>query len=135
MSDSVFNRYKAKIGDDPQPGEPEAADDFVAFGWLRGIRERAVMLELRHRDGSSTAFGYTWLEKAAFDPSEGITLYFAGKKVRIIGRNLNGEISPLARLYHGILRQRVPWIQQADLSATITASDKNCLIETFDFKV
>src|SRR5258707_5878740 len=69
-------------------------DDLGAFGWLRGVRDRALMLELRRRDGSALALGYAWLERAEFDPSEGITLCFGGKTVRITGRNLDNEARP-----------------------------------------
>ena len=41
---------------------PALLEDFGAFGWLRGIRDRAIMLEIRHRDGRVPAFGYAWLD-------------------------------------------------------------------------
>jgi hypothetical protein len=47
------------------------------FGWLRGIRDTAIMFDIRHRDGHITAFNYNVLDRAEFDPSEGITLKFA----------------------------------------------------------
>jgi hypothetical protein len=42
-------------------GETEAPDDLGAFGWLRGVRDRALMLELRRKDDSVMAFAYAWL--------------------------------------------------------------------------
>ncbi len=74
----------------------ESEDDPVnlgAFGWLRGVRDRAVMPELRRKDGS-VALAYAWLERADFDPSQGITLKFGAEKVKITGRNLNAEGVP-----------------------------------------
>src|SRR5581483_10396872 len=88
----------------PREGEDETPDDLGAFGWLRGVRDRAVMLELRRKDGSAVAFAYTWLERAEFDPSQGITLKFGMEKVKIAGRNLNAEAKPNVRLFAGILR-------------------------------
>ena len=44
--------------------EAEALQDLGAFGWLRGVRDRAVMLELRQKDGGIVAFPYAWLERA-----------------------------------------------------------------------
>ena len=93
--------------------EGEGAEDFGSFGWLRGIRDRAVMLELRKANGNIMAIGYAWLERAEFNPSEGITLHGVGAKIRIKGRNLNAEVRPTIRLYEGITRHRVPWIQEA----------------------
>jgi hypothetical protein len=71
------------------------------------------MLELR-RNGNIVALTYAWLDRAKFDPSEGITLRFGMEKVRIIGRNLNAEIRPNIRLLTGITRHRVPWVQEDD---------------------
>ncbi len=72
------------------------------------------MLEIRHRDGHITAFSYNVFDRAKFDPSDGIILKFAGAQVRIIGRNLNAEARPHLRLFEGITRHRVSWIQEAD---------------------
>jgi len=72
------------------------------------------MLELRKKDGGIVAFAYHWLERAEFDPSQGITLRFGPQKVKSAGRNPNGKVSPHVRLFAGIVRHRVPWIQEAD---------------------
>jgi hypothetical protein len=94
------------------PTESEAAEDFGAFGWLRGAKERAVMLELRQRTGNIIAIGYGWLERAEFDPSIGITLLVPGQRILIRGRNLNAEIRPNVLLFEGITRHRVPWVAE-----------------------
>lgn len=115
MSESVLDRYiKARPNHDSAPDESEEVDDLGAFGWLRGIRDRAIMLELRLRDGSIEAFGLAWLEQVKFNPSEGVLLRFGGKNVHILGRHLNSEIRPNVRLFSGIVRHRVPWIQEVD---------------------
>ena len=111
MNDSLLDKYTRR------PGDPdlalEADEDFGSFGWLRGMRERAVMLELRHKTGNVTAIAYAMIEKLEFNPSEGITLHALGQKFRIQGRNLNGEVRPNVRLFEGLTRHRVPWIQEA----------------------
>jgi hypothetical protein len=66
------------------------------------------------RDGHISAFSYKMLDQADFDPSDGITLQFAKSTVHIIGRNLNVEARPHLRLFEGITRRRVTWIQVAD---------------------
>jgi hypothetical protein len=112
----------------------EAADDLGAFGWLRGVQDRALMLEIRHKDGRVTAKGYSWLQSAEFDPSEGITLNFSGEMIRISGRNLNAEPRPNVRLFAGILRHRVPWIQEADEPAILEAPKDAVVIENVKVK-
>jgi hypothetical protein len=107
----------------------DGVEDLVAFGWLRGVQERAIMLEIRHKDGRITAKGYSWLQSAEFDPSTGITLNFSGETVTIKGRNLGGEARPNIRLFAGILRHRVPWIQEADGATVIQAAKDAVVIE------
>ena len=92
--------------------EDDVHDDFGAFGWLRGAGARALMLELRKRDGNIIAFSYSWLERAEFDPSIGITLKFGSQEIRMVGCNLNNEVRPNVQLFSGILRQQVPWVKE-----------------------
>lgn len=113
----------------PRGSDDESQADLGAFGWLRGTHERAAMLELRRKDGSIMAFAYAWLERAEFDPSGGILLRFGMEKVRIIGRNLNAESRPNVRLFAGIVRHRVPWIQEADEPAAMEAGKRGTVIE------
>jgi hypothetical protein len=134
--ESILHRYtgKAASGDGALPPDEDAADDLGAFGWLRGVRERAIMLELRRKDGSVHAFGYAWLKKVTFDPSDGITLDFSGETVKITGRNLDSELRPKTRLLNGILRHRVIWIQEADGAAEMKAAKNAIVIERIEAK-
>lgn len=112
MSDSVLDRVATRRLDERSAlaDELQQPEDLGCFGWLRGVRERAVMLELRKRDGNILAIGYNWLERVEFDPSVGIMLHATGREIRIIGRKLNSEIRPHVRLFDGIVRHRVPWV-------------------------
>lgn len=89
------------------------ADDYVAFGWLRGIKDRAIMIQLRRRTGDILAVPYSWIEGVEFDPSSGIRLDYHGRCIEIRGSNLNAEVRPNIRLFDGITRQRVIWVQEA----------------------
>ncbi|MBW7904779.1 MAG: hypothetical protein LC135_09225 [Phycisphaerae bacterium] len=138
MSDSaVLQRYvtgrDSRIGIAAENAEADACDDLGAFGWLRGIRDRAIMLELRRKDGSIVAIGYGWLERVAFDPSEGITILAAGQKIRIRGRNLNAEVRPSVRLFEGIVRHRVPWVREADRSTGLQAGDRETVVNSIEW--
>jgi hypothetical protein len=134
--ESILSRYTSKVagGEGGQPPEDDAADDLGAFGWLRGIRDRAIMLELRRKDGSVSAHGYAWLKKAKFDPSGEITLEFSGETVRITGRNLDSEARPNVRLFSGIVRHRVTWIQEADGTTAMEAAKNALVIEQINEK-
>lgn len=138
---SVISQFTARVSpaqprseteEAPQP-ELELAEDLGAFGWLRGVRDRSIMLELRRRDGNVVALGYSWLERVELDRSHGITLRFAGQTVRIAGRNLNSPIRPNIRLLDGLIRHRVPWIQEADEPTSMRAERHATVIEQITF--
>ena len=79
------------------------------------------------------AVGYSWLERVEFDPSEGITLHLAGQKIRIKGRNLNGEVRPNVRLFQGITRHKVAWIQEADRPTELGAGKQAMVVEAIEW--
>jgi hypothetical protein len=88
----------------------DSADEVGAtstYGWLRGVKERSVMLELRLLNGSFRSLAYAWLFDVKFDPSLGIELDFGSVKAKIEGRNLR----PLHEL---IQRHRAVWVQCLD---------------------
>jgi hypothetical protein len=87
--------------------EIEDIEELPAYGWLRGTRERGIMLELRFKTGRRQSFGYPWLFEAEFDPSQGIVLNFTSCKVAIGGRNLRN-------MFDLINRHRCVWIQETD---------------------
>ncbi len=136
MFDKVLDEHSSKRNHNgpSAPAEVEAADDFGAFGWLRGVQDRAIMLEIRHKDGRVTAKGYSWLQSAEFDGSNGITLNFSGETVKITGQNLDAESRPNIRLFAGILRHRVPWIQEADEPTILEAAKDAVVIEEVKIK-
>ena len=112
----------------------ESADEHGSFGYLRGIRDRAVMLELRKRDGSIMAISYAYLERAEFDPTDGITLHALGRKITITGRNLNAEVAPKVRLFHAITRHRVAWVRESERAESLDARAEEFLITTIQFR-
>ena len=121
MTDSILSKYTTRSTTEPDDPLLET-EDLGAFGWLRGLRERAVMLELRHKSGNVTAIAYVMIEKLEFNPSDGITIHALGQRFRLQGRNLNTEARPQVRLFQGLTRHRVPWIQEADEPARIEST-------------
>jgi hypothetical protein len=62
MSNKLLSKYTGRAAESAAPAahaatDAEVIDDFGAFGWMRGARDRAVMLELEKRDGNIVAFG------------------------------------------------------------------------------
>ncbi len=137
MIDNILDRYGGRDrgdGDNDNDAQKEyAIDDFGTFGFLRGSRERATMIELRKKDGSIRAVSYGYIDKADFDPSDGIVLHVNGQKINIKGRNLNVEVHPKVRLYEAVCRHRVPWLREADEPANLLANEKDTVIEQIEW--
>jgi hypothetical protein len=94
----------------------EDEDACPAFGFLRGIRDRAAFLEFRLANGNRKAFPYSWLGPADYNPSAGILLKFVGDLVYLVlieGSNLNALVGGSVSLYdRGIQRHRVTWVRE-----------------------
>jgi hypothetical protein len=133
MSDKFLHHRPGRLIEDrlDPTSSPDSGgvDDFHSFGWLRGIRERATMLELRKKSGEVVAIGYSWIERVEFNPTEGITLHVHGEKIRIKGRNLNAEVRPEVRLFRGIARHRVAWVQEADRPGRLNGDEMATMVD------
>ena len=89
----------------------------AAFGYLRGIRERADAVEFRVRDGNSVWFPYGWLGTWKYNPSEGLLLKFSGDLVYLVlirGSNLDMPLDEgtINLTTGGLQRHRVMWIRE-----------------------
>jgi hypothetical protein len=130
---TILDRYGARGQSPDVLPDADPVEDLGAFGWLRGIRDSARMLELRKKDGSILAVGYGWLERVEFNPSEGITLSLVGRTIRITGLNLNAEVRPCVRLFEGITRHRVPWVQEAGEPDRMESGAGTTIVERIDW--
>jgi len=88
-----------------------------AFGYLRGIKDRATSVEFRFRNGNSTWFPYSWMGPWQYNPSEGLLLKFSGDLVYLVlirGSNLAKPLNDGAiNLTHaGLQRHRVLWLRE-----------------------
>ncbi len=89
----------------------------AAFGYLRGIRERAAAMEIRFLNGNRTWFPYTWLGNWQFNPSEGLLLKFTGDIVYLVlirGSNLDQPLadSNTNLTSSGLQRHRIIWMRE-----------------------
>jgi hypothetical protein len=98
---------------DAEGGEASCA----AFGYLRGIQDRAASLEFRFKDGNSMGLSYSWLGTWQYNPSEGLLLKFSGDVVALVlirGSNLDLPLNDghMNLTSGGLQRQRVVWIRE-----------------------
>src|ERR1700722_20370068 len=99
--------------------DPESdAEECIAFGYLRGIRDRALLLQSRLQSGESVSFPSSWLGHVSHNPSSGIVLNFVGDKtfkVTIEGRNLAAVMpESIDLLNRGLLRHRIVWVRELE---------------------
>lgn len=137
-SDRILHKYVAGRTADPSAvetrlGESEDAESFGSFGLVRGVRDRAITLELRQKSGRILAVNYAFIGKFEFDPAAGITIHCGNQLIRIKGRNLNSEIRPNVRLFQGITRFRVNWVQEAERATVMQAGKDAVLIESIEW--
>jgi hypothetical protein len=103
---------------DGDAGKPESDEEScAAFGFLRGVADRALALELRFANGNSEWLAYSCLVSWRFNPSAGLLLKFTGDIVTLVlisGSNLNALINASVDLPHGIQRHRIMWVREMD---------------------
>ncbi len=110
--------YKGKVKE--QLPEKAAADEdsCAAFGYLRGLRECALAVEFRFRDGNSDWFPYSWLGPWRHNPSAGLLLKFTGDLVTLVlirGSNLDMLVNQTINLTdRGLQRHRILWVREMD---------------------
>jgi hypothetical protein len=124
--DTITHRERLKRGGAPAgltgvfqkdgDGDSEEAS-CQAFGYLRGIREKATALELRFRGGDSMWFPYNWLGTWQYNRSEGLLLKFSGDVVYLVlirGSNLDKPLDdgPINLTRAGLQRHRVLWLRE-----------------------
>jgi hypothetical protein len=99
-----------------EEGEEESC---AAFGFLRGLRDCAPMVEFRFRDGNTESYPYQWLGPVRFNPSVGLLLKFTGDVVTLVlirGSNLDTVVKDrgVNLIDRGLLRHRVTWVREMD---------------------
>src|SRR5436305_696428 len=96
MSDEFFGlrsphlaKVAGSIGKEHEPAEEASCR---AFGYLRGMHEKALALELRLKSGERVWYPYAWLGPWRYNPSVGLLLKFTGDLVTAVllrGSNLD----------------------------------------------
>lgn len=129
----LLERYGGRSALSPETDGVAEIEDLGAFGCLRGMHERSVMVELRRKTGESMAIAYSYVDRIHYAPSEGITLHCGSRSIRIRGRSLNREIRPNVTLFQGLARARVPWIAEADEASALKAAN-GIVIEAIEWE-
>lgn len=135
MSDSsleLLRRVSAGRASGPREEAQEEEElCCAAFGFLRGLRERAITLEFRFADGNKLALPYSWLGPVSYNPSTGLLLKFVGDRITLIlieGTYLEARVSGTG-LHEGILRNRVVWVREMSTQEVCDAKQAETTVE------
>lgn len=109
----------ARLPKEREGGERSEEESCPGFGYLRGLRERAIAVEFRFRDGNSDWFSYSHLTGFRFNPSVGLLLKFTGDLVSLVlirGSNLDALVnqSMVNLTDRGFQRHRILWVREMD---------------------
>jgi hypothetical protein len=109
----------SRLPKEREADKPSEEESCPAFGYLRGLRERAVGVEFRFRDGNSDWHAYSHLSSFRFNPSVGLLLKFTGDVVTLVlirGSNLDAVVnqSVVNLTDRGFQRHRVLWVREMD---------------------
>jgi hypothetical protein len=88
-----------------------------AFGYLRGLDQRALAVEFRFRDGNSDWYSYGLLSNWRHNPSVGLLLKFTSDVTTLVlirGSNLNALVADKAinLTDRGFQRHRILWVRE-----------------------
>ena len=117
------------------PPDPalEDEEECPAFGYLRGIRDRALSIEFRLAGGNSAAFPYSWLGPVQYNPSHGLLLKFTGDLVYLVlieGSNLNAVANGVVSLYErGIQWHRITFVREMTRQQVEKAGEGEVTVE------
>ncbi len=90
-----------------------------AFGYLRGLQDRALAVRFCFRTGNSVCLPYAWLGPWEHNPSAGLLAKFTGDVVvlaMIHGSNLDALVGSAAinLTDRGLQRHRIVWVREMD---------------------
>ena len=121
----------------PDAKRDDDEESCPAFGFLRGVHERGLALELRLRDGDREWFPYSLLGSWRYNPSAGLLLKFTGDVVTLVlirGSNLDAAVNQggMNLTDRGLQRHRVTWVREMDEEELRTVGEGGPTIDSIE---
>ncbi len=133
-----FDAQRAGNGARKRDDGPEAEEGACrAFGFLRGLHERAPAVRFVFRSGNALCLPYSWLGPWEFNPSAGLLLKFTGDCVvlaLIAGSNLEATVGSGAvnLTDRGLQRHRITWVKEMDEDELLKAGEGEPTVDRID---
>lgn len=103
----------------------QAEEEGKYFGFDRQENGRALMFELRTRDGKRSAHPYSYMNRADFDPNGGIEIFVSNAVILIKGRGLEA-------IFAYLLQNRLTWVRED--SSGMDTEDETVFVEGIEVK-
>jgi len=103
----------------------QAEEEGKYFGFDRQENGRALMFELRTRDGRRSALPYSYMTRADFDPGKGIEVYVSNVVITVKGRGLE-------TIFGYLLQNRLTWVKED--SSGMDTDDEAVFVESVEVK-
>src|SRR6266702_2118369 len=114
-AENLFGRLSKPAGQQEESDQESCG----AFGYLRGLHEKALAVEFRFRSGDSEVYPYSWLGPWRHNPSAGLLLKFTGDVTTLVwirGSNLDAPVNQggVNLTDRGLQRHRILWIREME---------------------
>lgn len=103
----------------------QAEEEGKYFGFDRQENGRALMFELRTRDGKRSAYPYSYMTRAEFNPNGGIAIFVSSAVVEIKGRGLEA-------IFTYLLQNRLTWVKED--SSGMDTDEEAVFVESVEVK-
>ena len=136
--DSYADSYVAGTAAKQKGREAEGEEaSCKAFGYLRGIQDRALAVRLIFRNGNSLCLPYSWLGPWEYNPSVGLLVKFTGDAVLLVlirGSNLDGLVggASVNLTDRGLQRHRIVWMKEMDEDELRRAGEGEPTVDRID---
>jgi hypothetical protein len=136
--DSQADSFFAETATRQRSREPEGEEaSCKAFGYLRGMQDRALAVRFCLRNGNSICLPYAWLGPWEYNPSVGLLVKFAGDAVVLVlirGSNLDGMVGGAAvnLTDRGLQRHRIVWVREMDEDELRRAGEGEPTVDRID---
>lgn len=118
--DSSADSFFAETATRQRSREAESEEaSCKAFGYLRGLQDRALAVRFCFRNGNSICLPYAWLGPWEYNPSVGLLVKFTGDAVVLVlirGSNLDAQVggASVNLTDRGLQRHRIVWVREMD---------------------
>ncbi len=103
----------------------QAEEEGKYFGFDRQENGRALMFELRTRDGRRSALPYSYVTRADFNPDKGIEIFVSNVVVLVKGRGLDV-------VFPYLLQNRLTWMKED--SSGMDTEEETVFVEEIEVK-